>query len=147
MSASAAEKLYTTELLSLATELADYPLSGEWEAIGESRSKTCGSTLRLGLNLSNGDKISDVGLQVSACAVGQAAATLFARSARGTKLTSINLAIAQIESWMSDNAAPQPDWPGFEALSAARTLKGRHGAILLPWKAAQQALSKIPDTR
>ena len=147
MTADTAAKLYTPNLLSLATELAAYPISGTWQAEAEVRSQTCGSSLHLGINLTENDSVSDVGLGVSACAVGQAAAALFARSAQGAKLTSINLALAQIEAWMNDPSASEPDWPGFDALAAARELKGRHGAILLPWKAAQQALCKVPDTR
>ncbi len=147
MPASAAAKLYTPDLLSLATELAGYPFLGDWEAVGESRSQTCGSHLKLGLNLTPNGEISELGLSVSACAVGQAAAALFARSAEGSRPSSINLAITQIETWMKDSTTTLPDWPGFEALSAAKELTGRHGAILLPWKAAQQALCKVPDTR
>ncbi|MBT8431339.1 MAG: iron-sulfur cluster assembly scaffold protein, partial [Altererythrobacter sp.] len=134
-------------LLSLATELASYPISGEWQTEGSSRSSTCGSSLKIGINLFDKDAIAGLGMGVSACAVGQAAAALFARSAAGARLTSINLVLAQIEAWMEDPYAPEPDWPDFQALSAARELKGRHGAILLPWKAAQQALCKVPDTR
>ncbi len=147
MPASTAAKLYTPNLLSLATELAAYPISGDWQAAGEARSSTCGSSLTVGINLTDQDAIAELGLGVSACAVGQAAAALFARSAAGARLTSINPVLAQIEAWMEDPSAPEPDWPDFHALSAARELKGRHGAILLPWKAAQQALCKVPDTR
>lgn len=147
MSADTTAKLYTPNLLSLATELAAYPMSGAWQTEGAARSPTCGSSLLLGINLTDEEAISGLGLGVSACAVGQAAATLFARSAKGAKLASINLALAQIEAWMKDHSAPDPGWPDFDALSAARDLKGRHGAILLPWKAAQQALCKVPDTR
>jgi len=147
MSAGQAANLYTPNLLSLATELATYPMVGDWQTIGEARSTTCGSSLQLGINLTDEDAISQLGIGVSACAVGQAAAALFARCATGAKLTSINLALTQIEAWMLDAKAPEPDWPGFDALAAARELKGRQGAILLPWKAAQQALCKVPDTR
>ncbi|NNF93521.1 MAG: iron-sulfur cluster assembly scaffold protein [Altererythrobacter sp.] len=147
MPASTAAKLYTPNLLSLATELAAYPISGEWQVQGEARSSTCGSSLKIGIILTEEDAIAGMGLGVSACAVGQAAAALFARSASGARLTSINLVLAQIEAWMEDPCAPEPDWPDFQALTAARELKGRHGAILLPWKAAQQALCKVPDTR
>jgi hypothetical protein len=34
-----------------------------------------------------------------------------------------------------------PDWPGVEAIAAARDYPARHGAIMLPWTAARDALS------
>jgi len=34
-----------------------------------------------------------------------------------------------------------PDWPGLDAIEAARAFPGRHGAMLLPWQAALAALS------
>ena len=35
-----------------------------------------------------------------------------------------------------------PDWPDLEMLAPALPYPGRHGAILLPWRAAADALSK-----
>jgi hypothetical protein len=34
-----------------------------------------------------------------------------------------------------------PDWPGLAAIAPAREFPGRHGAIMLPWTAARDALS------
>ena len=107
MPASTAAKLYTPNLLSLATELAAFPLSGDWQAEGSSRSTTCGSSLTVGINLTDQDAIEELGLGVSACAVGQAAAAVFARAAAGARLTSINLVLAKIEAWMKDPSEPE----------------------------------------
>jgi hypothetical protein len=49
-------------------------------------------------------------------------------------------ALAGIEAWLSTADAPLPDWPGLSAIAAARSYPARHGAILLPWKAAMAAL-------
>ena len=77
------EKLYSQELLGMATELAQFPLKGNWDSIVEVRSKTCGSTLQLGISLNQHNELSNLGFSVSACAFGQAAGALFARSALG----------------------------------------------------------------
>jgi hypothetical protein len=47
---------------------------------------------------------------------------------------------AGIAAWLGGDA-PLPDWPGLAALAPARAHPGRQEALLLPWKAAAQALS------
>lgn len=140
MSGAAASRLYTPEILALAVALADYPLDLDTGHVGEARSPTCGSTLELNLALDADARIDRLGMRVSACAIGQAAAALFARGAQGQTHERIAAARSQIKAWLSgDNA--RPDWPGFAVLEPARAYPGRHGAILLPWTAALAALS------
>ncbi|MDX2219711.1 MAG: hypothetical protein SF172_11875 [Burkholderiales bacterium] len=140
MSGAAESRLYTPEILALAVALADYPLDSDAVHAGEARSPTCGSTLELNLALDADARIDRLGMRVSACAIGQAAAALFARGAQGQTHESIASARSQIKAWLSgDNA--RPDWPGLAILEPARAYPGRHGAILLPWTAALAALS------
>jgi len=42
-------------------------------------------------------------------------------------------------AWLG-GAGQMPDWPGLAAIAAARDYPARHGAILLPWRAALDAL-------
>ena len=142
MPASSTAKLYSTELLSLATELASYPFDGTLPLQGEVRSRTCGSTLKITAGCDEAGRLQTLGLSVTACAVGQAAATIFARSAKGCGLTEIERRFAEIEEWLSNEGAPLPQWPGFAALAPARDHKGRHGALVMPWKAGIEVLSK-----
>ena len=139
---SQATRLYTPQLLALAVELADYPYDLEADLIGEARSPTCGSRIELSLTVVD-DAIGDVGIRCQACAVGQAAAAIFASGAPGANATAINAALDQISAWTQGGALPR--WAGFEALAAAQDHPGRHGAVLLPWKAARAALcSRAP---
>lgn len=135
-----AAPLYTPEMLALAVALADYPPLERATAHGEAVSRTCGSTVAVDLALAPGDTIAAVGLRVSACAVGQAAAAIFARAAPGKSGEQIALAERAIADWLGGGALP--DWAGIEAIAPARDRPGRHGAILLPWRAARAALSK-----
>ena len=48
--------------------------------------------------------------------------------------------IAGLEAWLAGEAHP-PDWPGLAPIEPARAYPARHGAMLLPWKAALAALS------
>lgn len=140
MSAGSAAKLYTPDLLSLATELAACPLAEGFPYTAETRSRTCGSTLAIGLQLGDEARIERLGMRVYACAVGQASAALFARGAKGLRMEAIKASVQELEAWLA-GAGPLPAWPGFCALEPARDHSARHGAILLPWKAALEALS------
>ncbi len=142
MSAGNAGKLYSPAMLSLATELASYPLPGDWPLTASARSRTCGSTVEMGLKLARDGAVESIGLKVSACAVGQASAALLARSIVGKSAADIGAARGQIADWL-DGKGGLPEWPEFELLEAARDSKGRHGALLLPWNAAVEALSMV----
>jgi NifU-like protein involved in Fe-S cluster formation len=143
---SVAERLYTPELLGLAVELAQWPLLADPQVYGEARSPTCGSTLDLSLALDDRGRIERLGMRVRACAVGQAAAAIFARHAVGRDLADITAALEAFELWLV-SGGDIPDWPRLGAIAPARTYPGRHGAMLLPWKAAAAALSSTPADR
>jgi len=135
-----AAKLYTPELLGLAVELAQHPPLAQAAVRGEARSPTCGSTLAMDFDVDGEGRIQRLGLRVHACAVGQAAAAIFARHAGGRNAEDIATALQQLESWLSEGG-DLPPWPDLAIIEAARAYPGRHGAILLPWRAALAALS------
>lgn len=137
---SGAQKLYTPELLALAVELARWPRLDAAKLHGEARSPTCGSTLAVDLELDAAGRIERVGMAVRACAVGQASAAIFARAAAGRSLDDLAEALSQLEAWLTGDG-PLADWPGLAPIEPARAYPARHGAMLLPWKAALAALS------
>ncbi|MGX7952734.1 iron-sulfur cluster assembly scaffold protein [Tsuneonella sp. HG249] len=140
MSAARGRVLYTPELLALAVSLADRPFDPAMALSGEARSRTCGSTLRLSCRTDKAGRIAEFGLQVTACAVGQAAAAIFAANAEGYGLEELAASRSAVEAWLA-GTAETPDWPGVDALDPARAYAARHGAILLAWDAALAALS------
>jgi NifU-like protein involved in Fe-S cluster formation len=135
-----AARLYTPELLALAVDLARWPRLGGAALHGEARSPTCGSTLAIDLELDEAGRIERLGLAVRACAVGQASAAVFARKAEGRSAQDIGQSLEQVETWLA-HEGELPDWPGLAVLEPARAYPARHGAMLLPWKAALAALS------
>jgi NifU-like protein involved in Fe-S cluster formation len=134
------EKLYTPRLLSLSAELANYPYRGTFLHRAEVRSRTCGSSLILGVDCDAGGAIAAIGLQVTACAVGQSSAAVLAMAAAGKDARAFAAVHHQIECWL-EKEGPLPEWPGFDALEPARAHPGRRAALMLPWKAAIEALS------
>lgn len=137
--------LYSPSLLALAATLADFPLNREFAHAATARSRTCGSTISIGLDTDPDGAIAQIGMMVTACAVGQSAAAILASSARGRSPADIRRAREMVEKWLEGEGDP-PDWPGFEALLPARDYPGRHGALLLPWKAASEALCTAQTT-
>lgn len=140
MTAPRAAALYTPELLALAVGLADFPLTDDLPMCGEARSRVCGSRVETGLALAPDGSIARIGARVTACAMGQAAAAQFLRTAVGQKPEAIGVAHDKLEQWLG-GAGEVPDWPGITVLAPARDHPARHAAILLPWKAAMAALS------
>lgn len=138
MTSSPRRALYSPELLALAVELADYPFEAKAPGQGRARSRTCGSTIELSHHGEGG--LAGTGLRVSACAVGQAAAAIFAGNAEGQTADDLRVAVDKLSNWLS-GIGIKPDWPRIAALEPALPHHGRHEAILLPWRAALDALS------
>ena len=136
---SGAAALYTPTVLALATSLSAWPWDETLPLQGSARSKSCGSTLALGLATDSEGHIGRLGMKAQACAIGQAAAAIFAKAATGQSGREIAQAESAIRAWLTDGGVI-PEWPGLEALAAARPYPARHGAILLAWQAARELL-------
>lgn len=135
-----APPLYTPQILGLATGLSAYPWDDGLPLKTSVRSRTCGSSVELGLKLDAADRIDRIGLKTQACAIGQAAAAIFAAAAPGRKAGDIIATETALADWLAGNG-PEPTWPGIGALASARDYPARHAAILLAWQAARELLS------
>ncbi|MDJ0977723.1 MAG: iron-sulfur cluster assembly scaffold protein [Erythrobacter sp.] len=132
--------LYTPEMLALSTELVNYPLTKDFACHAEARSKVCGSRIALGLDLTDAGAVSDLGMKVSACAIGQSSAAILASAAKGASPGDIHATLDAIDRWL-EGEGDIPAWPRFGAIERALDHPGRHGALRLPWEAAVKALS------
>ena len=146
MTTRAFAKLYSPELLGLATLLARHRLTDDLPLRAEARSRSCGSVIAIGFALEDAGLIDRIGLRVSACAIGQASAALLAESVKGRAPGEVIAAGEMLALWL-EGAGDLPDWPGIDALAPALAHPGRHGALLLPWKAAAQALCEAGKPR
>lgn len=132
--------LYTPAILGAAASLAAYPFDPGHPFSGQARSRSCGSTMRLSLALDPGRRIVQVGVLPQACAVGQAAASLFVAHAIGRSRGDIAAAREALARWLAGEGS-EPDWPGISLLAPAREFPARHPAILLAWDAALAAMT------
>lgn len=136
---ASAAALYTPEVLALATSLSNWPLDDALPLQGSARSKSCGSVVMLGLEADDAGRIAALGIKAQACAIGQAAAAIFAKGAIGQAGAAVASTERALRAWLAGEA-PRPDWPDLELLESARAYPARHGAILLAWQAAQGLL-------
>ena len=114
--------LYTTEILRLAASLSEPCELEREDGRAELRSPTCGSRISLGVQLDGERRIERLSMQVHACAFGQAAAALVDKHCEGL------------------THEEEAGWPDIIVLEPARRHKGRHGAILLPFRALLAAI-------
>ena len=135
--------LYTTEILRLAASLPEPCVLERVDGEAEQRSPTCGSTIKLQVQVDDEGRVAAMSQQVHACAFGQASASLLSAGANGRAAEDVANAIAEIEVWLAGDEIV-PAWPGIAALAPARSRKSRHGAILLPFKAL---LAAMKDSR
>lgn len=132
--------LYTPEVLMLATGLVRHRWDDGLARQGAARSPSCGSTMKVGIDLDGGGRIVRIGLAAQACAIGQAAGAIMADAAIGRGESDFARAEADLLRWLAGEG-DLPDWPGLGAIAPAREFPGRHGAILLGWRAVLQAFS------
>ena len=140
MTATRAATLYTPAILAAATGLSAWPWNEALPLRGEARSRTCGSTLTLALALDAAGRIAEIGIRTHACAIGQAAAQVFAGHAGGQNRDDIARTRAALGAWLAGEG-DLPNWPGLAVIAPAQAYPSRHGAIVLAWDAALEALS------
>lgn len=131
--------LYTPEILAAATGLSAWPWNEALPHKGEARSRTCGSSLAIAVALDDAGCIAALGIRTHACAIGQAAANAFSQAAAGKSRADVALARAAIGAWLVGEG-DLPDWPGLALIAPARAHASRHGAIVLAWDAALEAM-------
>jgi NifU-like protein involved in Fe-S cluster formation len=132
--------LYTTEILRLASTLAGPVVLARTDGRSELRSPTCGSTIVVAVMADEDGCVAALSQEVRACAFGQASAALLEQGAIGRSADEVGQAVEQLADWLSGRRDDAGDWPGLDALAPARSKSGRHGAILLPFRALERAM-------
>ena len=130
--------LYSRDILRLAASI---PRQKSFAEIGHAvavRSPTCGSRVAMRVVLDEAGRVIGIEQAVEACAFGQAAAALVGMHSTGTDLDEAKAALTGVERWLDEDIAEA--WPGLSILDPARRRRGRHGAILLPFRALVQAI-------
>lgn len=131
--------LYNAEILRLATSLAGQPRLADAGVTVERRSPTCGSRVIVDMTIKD-DQVAAFGLEVRACALGQAGAALLGRSIVGARVGDVAKAADDLRAYLSGAQSHPGAWPDLDILAPARAYPARHPSILLAFDAAAAAV-------
>lgn len=130
--------LYNDAILQLATDNPiDERLPGP-QGSSERRSPICGSRVTVDVNLGPDGRVSEAGMLVRACALGQASSSLLAANVIGRSPSELAAARDALSAWLA-HEGELPDWPGLDVLSPALDYHARHASIRLAFEAAAEA--------
>jgi NifU-like protein involved in Fe-S cluster formation len=140
MAAAMNAPVYTTTILRLAASI---PHLGHLElphGRAELRSPTCGSRAQVEVRLDESGRVLELAQEIEACAFGQASASLMGAQAIGRDQREATKALAELSDWLAGTSDHPGSWPGLGELAPAKSRTGRHGAILLPFRALLAAI-------
>ncbi|WP_425230062.1 iron-sulfur cluster assembly scaffold protein [Sphingomonas sp.] len=132
--------LYTTDILRLAASIPHHQRLAAPDGTAERRSPVCGSRVTVDVMLTDG-RVTEVGLLVRACALGQASSALLAAAVPGRTAGELAAASDALAAWLAGER-DAPDWPGVEVLERARDYPARHASIRLAFEAAAAAAAQ-----
>ena len=140
-------KLYSQRILALAADIPHAERLAEPMASASKRSPLCGSTVTVDVVVEDG-RLADLGMDVKACALGQASASVLARTAIGHSREEIAEARDALKAMMKEGAAaPEGAFAELEVLSPAKDYKNRHASIMLAWEAVIEAIDQVAKSR
>ncbi|MES3084916.1 iron-sulfur cluster assembly scaffold protein [Sphingomonas faeni] len=137
--------LYNAEILRLAATIPHHERLPEPMATAEKRSPICGSRVTIDVAVDDEGKVSEVGLLVRACALGQASSSLLASNILGRTPAELAAARDALTAWLA-REGDAPDWPGMDIFTPALDYTARHPSIRLAFEAASEAAAEAADT-
>jgi len=137
-----ASPLYNREILRLAASIPHQRRLERPQASVEKRSALCGSSIIVDVILDEEGRVSEIGQEVRACALGQASAAVMGTHAVGRTPEELGAARDALTQYLSGSRSDAGTWPGIEALGGARSYPSRHPAILLPFEAVSEAAAR-----
>jgi len=136
--------LYSREILRLAASIPNHSRLADAEASAEKRAPVCGSRVVVDVMTDAEGRVSALGQEVHACALGQASAALMGAHVIGRTSAELTEARHALAAYLAGTRDDPGDWPGLSVFADARRFTARHGAILLPFEAAAEATAKVP---
>ena len=146
-SASVPSALYNRDILRHAASIPHVGRLVAPEASAERRSPVCGSRVVVDLALDGEGRVAALGLEVSACALGQASASLMAAHALGKTAGELAAARDALAAFLAGGSDDPGSWPGLQDLAVARPFAARHASILLAFEAAAEAAARACAAR
>jgi NifU-like protein involved in Fe-S cluster formation len=117
------------------------------DATAVAHSRLCGSKVTVDIAM-EGDRISDFGHEVKACALGQASSSIMARKVIGATADELREVRRQMYAMLKEGGpAPTGRWADLEALLPVKDFKARHASTLLTFDAVVDAVGQVEARR
>ena len=134
--------IYTKTILRFASNIPNAERLKSPDVSITKRTAVCGSSMTVDLNIKNG-KIEQIGLDIKACALGQASASIFAKNAIGLTLKEVqNLKNELISFLKTGDFLIKTPFEDYKYLEPARSVPYRHDSILLVLDSTEEGLNK-----
>ena len=130
--------LYNKDILRLAASIPHHQRLADAQATVEKRSPTCGSRVTADVRMERG-RVAALGLDVKACALGQASSSLMAAQAIGLTADELAQARDKLTAYLAGTSDDLNFWPGLAVLAPARGYPARHASIRLGFEAIAEA--------
>ena len=130
--------LYNQDILRLAASIPHHQRLAEPQASVEKRSPTCGSRVTADVRMADG-RLAAMGLDVKACALGQASTALMAAQAIGMSAAELEQARDRLTAYLAGTSEDLDFWPGLAVLAPSRGYPPRHASIRLGFEAIAEA--------
>lgn len=137
-------ELYTDRLLQLTAQISHIGHLSMPQAHAKAVSKLCGSEISVELSLDEKGRVSDFAQQVSACALGQASASVVAREIMGTSVAEFRTVATQMQAMLrAGGPPPEGRWSDLSLLETVRDYPARHASTLLVFDAICACFDKL----
>lgn len=141
-------ELYSEIILDAATRMPPARRLDAPHASATKTSRVCGSEVTVDLLLEDG-RVADFGMDVRACALGQAAASIVARNVIGAETGDLYRLRDDMRAMLKGGGPPPSDarWTDLAALQSIRDYPQRHASTLLVFEAIADCLDQIAAAR
>ena len=139
--------IYNQKILAFAADIPRHHRLDDPDGTATVISKLCGSKVTVDVRL-DGDRVSDFGHEVKACALGQASSSIMARHVVGSSIAELRALREQMYKMLKEGGpAPDGKWADLQALEPVRDFKARHASTLLTFDAVVAAIDKALAAR
>ncbi|MGF1457132.1 MAG: iron-sulfur cluster assembly scaffold protein [Alphaproteobacteria bacterium] len=134
--------LYSREILRHTAALSRLGRLDAPDGTGDAVSRTCGSHIVVDIAMEDG-RVSDYAQEVQACALGQCAASIMARTVIGATAREVRDLRDRMHVMLKDGGpAPDGRFADLALLEAVRDYPARHGSVMLVFDALVQAVDQ-----
>jgi NifU-like protein involved in Fe-S cluster formation len=137
--------LYNTDILRLAATIPHQRRLDDPQGSAEKRSPICGSRITVDVALDASGRVSEIGQEVRACALGQASASLMGAAVLGKSPEELADARDALTDYLAGRRDDPGDWPGLDIFRPALTKSARHPSIRLAFEAVAEAAAQAAD--